>query len=197
MDELFPDEEPKGRDELLTSLEADVAEPVSLSFATKFAFWIFVWGGTTGAGVALALLIGVFVALAVGDPLVLGWALLIGLLWSGGVAAFLMIHVATFKWMFGIDCSPKFIAGIAGGLTGLSLWCLCVFSVPLGIAGAVTGVNVFLKTSLGEELLRYEAWRLDPTTERSKKSFTLKDLMLRMTAISVLLAFWTFLLSQR
>ena len=139
------------------------------------------------------MIIGVPATIAFGGDIdVVGWVILFGAIWAGVAGVFVMGHFATFKWMFGIESDPKWIAGIAGGLTGLTAFYLFFLSVPCGILGGIAGAKLFLKTERGSEILRFESWRLDPTIKKPKRHFTIKDLMLRMTAICCLLAMWTF-----
>ena len=192
MDELFP-YEPSHDRQLVNRAAQDPEAPPSPCWRTRFLFWLFVWGGTTLSGGALGLTIGVPAMFFVGGGFdVVGWAILFGAIWAGVAGVFVMGHVATFKWMFGIESDPKLIAGIAGGLTGLTAFYLFFVTVPCGIVGGIAGARLFLKTERGREVVRFEAWRLDPTIKKPRRHFTIKDLMLRMTAICVLLAVYMF-----
>jgi len=152
-------------------------------------FWIVTWGGTTLAG---GLFGGVIATTGITEtftaPL---WGLLWGAMWSGGVGLFIFLHFGVICWASWLIGRPIIVATISGLLVGLVCGIL-VFSIitgPIGAFGAYLSGKLFLETETGK---RFEATiELAKTKSSGRFIFTTTDLLLRMTAISVLIAGWT------
>ena len=160
------------------------------SHAAWLTYWVIAWVGTTLAGGVFGAFFGLF-GLLNGSLEALTGGFLLGLLWAGFAGLIAMPHIALLKWMFWCECSPRMLAGVAGAVTGL-LTFLPFVTAPMGAAGAVLLVTRFLGSESAAPILAAEKIRLERTTPR-RRSFSLADLFWRMTAVAVLISFWTMM----
>jgi len=153
-------------------------------------FWLVAWAGTALAG---GLFGGMLFSIGLAeDALAPLYGLFFGLLWAGGVGLLVFLHVGFICWTFWCLNKPIVVVTSAGLLVGL-ICGVFVFSIvtgPMGAFGAYLTATTFLKTYSGKEFLA--------TIELAKKqgsngrfTFSTTDLLLRMTAISVMIAGWT------
>jgi len=152
-------------------------------------FWIATWGGTTLAG---SLFGGAIATIGITEtftaPL---WGLLWGAMWSGGMGLFVFLHLGVICWTFWLVGRPIIVATISGLLVGLvcGIFVFSIITGPMGAFGAYVSGKLFLGTETGK---RFEATiELAKTKSSSRLRFTTTDLLLRMTAISVMIAGWT------
>ena len=152
-------------------------------------FWLATWGGTTLAG---SLFGGAIAVIGLMDTIFAPlWGLLWGAMWAGGMGLFVFIHLGVICWTFWLVGRPIIVATLAGLFVGLfcGMFVLSIITGPMGAFGAYVAGNLFLGTPTGK---RFEA-----TIEMAKQKsagrfrFTTTDLLLRMTAISVMIAGWT------
>ena len=176
----------------------------------QIEMWIVIWIGTMLSGALLGVALGCL-GLFEGEWRAIPGLGLLGGIWAGTVALVVIPHVAIFKWMFWIRCSPSLLAGFVGGLSGC-LTPLLAISAVVGLVGAVCFLKLWMHSSVGARLRGFVVAQGFETTPSSrlasdglfgstratgvggKRSFSLKDLFLRMTAIAVVISFWVFVL---
>lgn len=152
-------------------------------------FWFLTWGGTTLAGGLFGGCIGMVNAINDLAAPLLGFVY--GLLWAGGVGLFVFLHVGVICWTFWWLGRPIVVATVAGLLVG-AICGLLLFSLitgPMGAAGAYLAGWQFLRSETGAAF----RFTIQATKGESagRLKFTTKDLFLRMTVISVMIAGWT------
>ena len=157
------------------------------------AFWCVTWGGTTLAGGCFGGTLGMIGILE--SPVAPLYALVGGLMWAGGVGLFVFLHLGVICWTFWWLGRPIVVATVAGFVVGAicGMLFLSLITAPLGAVGAYFAGNNFLKTKTGKAFqATIESARTD---SGGQLRFTTKDLLLRMTVISVMIAGWTSWLS--
>ena len=152
-------------------------------------FWIATWGGTTVAGSLFGGALGLVGIMSdITAPLA---GLAFGSMWAGGIGLFVFLHLGMIFWIFWWLDRPLVAVSIAGFVTG-ALCGLLVFSLitaPLGALGAYLSGSQFLKSGTGQ---KFQATIILLKNESAGRlRFTTTDLLLRMTAISILIAGWT------
>jgi hypothetical protein len=158
---------------------------------TTLPFWLRVWGGTTVAGGVFGFLVGCW-----GDgPAVGGFCLIVGVVLAGMFGGFTIANVAFVTWCFWLSRFRVLMGGLAGGVTGviatlsvigwmspIDSWTwLAVAGVFGTLGGGLAGGRFHARERLPEVFLQHP-WR-----------FTLRDLFIRITVISALLATYVFL----
>ena len=172
-----------------SSLDPDVTSIQGRHVSNWWVFWFATWTGTTAMGALFGGVLGLFGA--VQDPTFLVLGLLYGGLWAGVVGLFVFVHVAAICWMFWWLGRPLVPAVIAGMLTG-AICGMVFFSIvtaPLGAVGAYVAGHSFLKSTQGKKFLTFI------TTAQNQSlgplSFSMMDLLLRVTVLAVFIAGWT------
>lgn len=156
-------------------------------------FWAAAWFGATLAGGLFGAAIGL-TGLWEGNWVAIPACGFMGILWAGIAGLIAIPHVALLKWMFWIRCSPRMLAGLAGGLAG----CLTPFlplTAPLGAFGAVLCVKKFMKTRSAAVVCEYERLRIEEYGMPRQRTYSIKDLFLRITALAVLITVWKVVLT--
>lgn len=163
----------------------------------RLGFWFSVWLGTTIAGGVFGGFIGLFALFLAPAPESIGSFFVcipIGLAWAGTFGLISIPHIAIINWMFWLNASPRVLAILAGGVTGLFTF-IPPITIPIGMFGAYAVSKLFISGELGESIREAESNRIKGAKPTSK-SFTLADLFLRVTVIAILLSFWTAILTN-
>jgi len=152
-------------------------------------FWTLSWTGTTLAGGLFGGALGVF-ALST-DAIAPFSGLLFGLAWAGGTGLFVFLHVGVICWTFWWLNRPIVVVTVAGLVVGFicGVFIFSLITGPMGAFGAYLVGKQFLKSETGKKFEN----RIKLAKEESvgRLRFTTTDLLLRMTAISVMIAGWT------
>ncbi len=153
---------------------------------TTLPFWFFVWAGTTVAGGAYGFLVGCWGAGLPGGI----FCLIVGVVLASILGAFTVAHVAFVTWCFWLSRLRVVLGGLAGGLTGftaalsvsggaslIDAWTWLLLPALFGaLGGGLAGGRYHAREGLAEDFLPHR-WR-----------FTLRDLFVRLTVLSVFLA---------
>lgn len=164
---------------------------------TTFPFWVSVFGGTTVAGGAFGFLAG-----CSGGGLEGGiFCSVAGVVFASMYGGFTIVNVAFVTWCFWLSRFRVVMGGLAGGLTG-------VLSTP-SLSSGVSLIGSWkwlalagLLGTLGGGLAggwchsRAKARGLDQVSQQHRLRFTLRDLFIRVTAISALLAAYVFVVNR-
>ncbi len=150
-------------------------------------FWISTWAGTAFAGGLFGAGLGLF-AIAE-NPVAPFYALFFGLVWAGGTGLLVFLHVGVICWTFWWLGRPIIVATLTGGLVGAicGMFLFSLITAPMGAAGAYLAGLQFLKSESGKE---FQA-TIESAKTVGRLRFTTKDLFLRMTVISIMIAGWT------
>ena len=161
--------------------------------------WFFCWSGIALSGGAFGLTIGLFIALGEAAPSAVFIGFVAGTFLAGVWAIPIVTIVGTLAWVMGLSRfrrTPPSLAGACTGLisTGVSLgseladatW-LYLAILAAGVFGAVGGY-----VPAARYWRKREHAECDATDDRWQ--FSLRDLFLRFTVASILLACWIFAL---
>lgn len=171
------------------------------NYGDRWVAWFFSWLGIALSGGAYGFTIGIFLAFdeRPSEPVaVVPVALVAGTIVAGAWAALIIVNFTVLTWITGLSrfrlASPSF----AGACTGMiaaawlfreSPWAAWMHWLTL-VAGVFGAAGGYLPAA------RY--WRkrklVEPDDGDGRWQFSLRDLFLRFTAASVLLACWIFAL---
>ena len=178
----LPDDESRKRYENATEIER---------LNARHVLWVTIWLGIVAAGGSCGVLIGL-IGVANGALEMIFIGPFAGMALAGIAATFVMVHIGLIKWMFGLKCSPNFLALLCGGLAGLPSL-IPPITMSLGAVGAIVAVRILLKSDVGKLLVVEEEMRKNPTVPR-RRTWSLADLFARMTAVAVYIGIWLALL---
>lgn len=173
-----------------------------------FLLWVVAWSGTTLAGGFFGLIFFLS-AWFNNSPTNSGAEItyVFPMLFFGGIAAFLAgtiiagiagsALISTFAavtWIVWWRTHPLLQVTLAGAITGIVCgafsW-LSFVMAPLGAVGAWTATKLFLVAHSGRS---NQELNMEHTGEATRFSFSITDLMIRTTAIALLLCLWMSLL---
>jgi len=163
---------------------------------TSLPFWFLVWGGTTAAGGVFGFLVGCSTAHPAACILGLGF----GVVFASMYGAFTIANVAIVTWCFWLSRYRVLMGCLAGGLTGVIATLFTIGAGPwlstwgsLALAGLLGTLGGGLAGRSHHS--RAKAQGLYQPPQQHRWRFTLRDLFLRVTVISALLAAYVFVVN--